>query len=106
MAARGSALRQKVQDTAEVRETPPWWIATTSAWSASGTAGGDRAPGAQGGHRAEEAVVEAALSGEYDAALQALLLDETVPTQWIARAILDEMIELQGELLPPFRRAR
>ena len=41
-----------------------------------------------------------------DAALQALLLDETVPTPGIARAILDEMIELQGELLPPFRRAR
>ena len=50
--------------------------------------------------------MEAALSGEYDAALQALLLDETVPTPGIARAILDEMIELQGELLPPFRRAR
>jgi alpha-galactosidase len=52
----------------------------------------------------QEAVVEAALSGEYHAALQALLLDETVPTPGIARAILDEMIELQGDLLPPFGR--
>lgn len=53
----------------------------------------------------QEAVVEAGLSGDYDLALQALLLDETVPTPGIARAILDEMIELQGELLP-FRRPR
>ena len=52
----------------------------------------------------QQAVVEAGLSGDYDAAVRALLLDETVPTPGIARAILDEMIELQGELLPPFRR--
>jgi len=42
----------------------------------------------------QEAVVEAALSADYDAAVRALLLDETVPTPGIARSILDEMIEI------------
>jgi len=52
----------------------------------------------------QEAVVEAAINADYDAALQALILDDTVPTPAVARAILDVMIGLQGELLTPFRR--
>jgi alpha-galactosidase len=155
MAARASALRQKVQDTAEGREAPDWWVrpsgerAVHMILGIEGNTGQheDAANMVNGraienlppecvvecpavvdrdGIRLEhigglpegiarlarkevivqEAVVEAALCGEYDAALQALLLDETVPAPGIARAILDEMIALQGELLPPFRRAR
>ena len=155
MAARASALRQRVLDTAEGREAADWWVRPSGERAVHMILGIEGNTGQhedaanmvnggaienlpsdcvvecpavvdRGGIRLErigrlpegiarlarkevivqEAVVEAALCGEYDAALRALLLDETVPTPGIARAILDEMIELQGELLPPFRRAR
>jgi alpha-galactosidase len=54
----------------------------------------------------QEAVVEAALSEDYDDAVRALMLDETVPTPQVARLILDRMIVLQKDLLPPFHGRR
>lgn len=52
----------------------------------------------------QEAVVEAALSEDYDDAVRALMLDGTLPSPQVARLVLDEMISLQRDLLPPFRR--
>ncbi|MHA1734311.1 MAG: family 4 glycosyl hydrolase [Promethearchaeota archaeon] len=52
----------------------------------------------------QELVVEAALTGDYNVAVQALTLDPTVPSPTVARAILDEMLRLQGDLLPQFKK--
>lgn len=46
--------------------------------------------------------VEAALTGDRDVALQALLLDGTVPTPEIAEKILKTMLERQKKYLPQF----
>lgn len=50
----------------------------------------------------QEAVVEAALTNDYGTALEALILDDTVPNPTVAKNILDEMLELQRGLLPEF----
>ncbi|HMF33976.1 MAG TPA: hypothetical protein VKK79_21305 [Candidatus Lokiarchaeia archaeon] len=47
-------------------------------------------------------VVEAALTGDYDTGVQAIMQDDTVPSVAMARAIMDEMLRLQGDLLPQF----
>ena len=50
----------------------------------------------------QDMVVEAAITGDYETALQALLLDGTVQNPNMARAILDKMLELQKDYLPQF----
>ena len=50
----------------------------------------------------QDMVVQAAISGDYRTALQALVLDETVPNPQAARGMLDEMLTLQRDLLPQF----
>ncbi|GAB4311127.1 MAG: alpha-glucosidase/alpha-galactosidase [Promethearchaeota archaeon] len=47
-----------------------------------------------------ELVVEAAITGDRDVALMALVADPTVPSPAVARALLDEMLRRQGDLLP------
>jgi alpha-galactosidase len=54
----------------------------------------------------QEAVVEAAMSEDYDDAVRALMLDGTMPSPRVARLVLEEMIALQKDLLPLFRRRR
>jgi alpha-galactosidase/6-phospho-beta-glucosidase family protein len=48
-------------------------------------------------------LVEAAVHGDRDAALQALLLDPVVNSISQAEAILDEMLEAHRDFLPQFR---
>ncbi len=48
-------------------------------------------------------VVEAAATGNRQAALEALIIDPTVPDPQTAEKILDEMLLAQAELLPQFR---
>ena len=50
----------------------------------------------------QDAVVEAAITGDYNVALQALCMDGTVPNPSIARAILDKMLLVQKQYLPQF----
>jgi len=50
----------------------------------------------------QDAVVEAAITGDYNLALQALCMDATVPNPNIARAILDKMLAVQEQYLPQF----
>ncbi len=52
----------------------------------------------------QDLVVEAAITGDYNTALQALCIDGTVPNPNIARAILDKMLALQKQYLPQFLR--
>jgi len=47
-------------------------------------------------------VIEAAVTGDRKTALEALIIDPTVPDPIIARKILDEMLLAQAELLPQF----
>jgi alpha-galactosidase/6-phospho-beta-glucosidase family protein len=49
-------------------------------------------------------VVEAALTGDYDTGVQAIMQDGTVPSVAMARAIMDEMLRLQKDLLPQFNQ--
>lgn len=51
---------------------------------------------------AEELTVEAALTGDKDVALQALLADPLVNSIKVARQLLDEMLEAEGKYLPQF----
>jgi alpha-galactosidase len=51
-------------------------------------------------------VVEAALNGDRQAALQALLLDPVVHSYTTAVALLDEILEVHAHYLPHFSRAR
>lgn len=50
----------------------------------------------------QDLVVEAAITGDYNMALQALCMDPTCPNPTIARHILDEFLKHQGHLLPQF----
>ncbi len=54
----------------------------------------------------QDMVVEAAVTGDYNVALQALCLDGTVPNPSIARAILDKMLDVQKQYLPQFHARR
>jgi alpha-galactosidase len=47
--------------------------------------------------------VEAAVTGDRQAALEALMIDPCVPDPSAARKILDEMLVLQADLLPQFK---
>lgn len=48
-------------------------------------------------------VVEAAVTGDRKTAMEALIIDPTVPDPMTAEKILDEMLLAQAELLPQFR---
>jgi alpha-galactosidase/6-phospho-beta-glucosidase family protein len=52
----------------------------------------------------QDRVVEAALHGDRQAALQALLLDPVVQSYDAAVQILDELLEAQAPYLPQFAR--
>ncbi|MFX0103389.1 MAG: hypothetical protein ACFFCS_27760 [Candidatus Hodarchaeota archaeon] len=52
----------------------------------------------------QDLVVEAAITGDYNTAVQALSVDPTVPSPCVARSLLDEMLQLQGDYLPQFIR--
>lgn len=54
----------------------------------------------------QDMVVEAAITGDYNTALQALCIDGTVPNPNIARAILDKMLALQAPYLPQFHQRK
>ena len=47
-------------------------------------------------------VSEAAVTGDYETAIQALMADGTTPSAVIARDIFKEMYSLQKHLLPQF----
>ncbi|MFX0102255.1 MAG: hypothetical protein ACFFCS_22000 [Candidatus Hodarchaeota archaeon] len=51
----------------------------------------------------QDMVVEAAITGDYNTALQALCVDSTVPNPNVGRAILDKMLEVQKDYLPQFQ---
>jgi alpha-galactosidase len=51
----------------------------------------------------QDLVVEAAITGDYNTAVQALSVDATVPSPCVARNLLNEMLELQKDYLPQFR---
>jgi len=46
--------------------------------------------------------VEAAVTGDYGAALQALTLNPLVPSGKVAKVVLDELLEAHREYLPQF----
>jgi alpha-galactosidase/6-phospho-beta-glucosidase family protein len=48
-------------------------------------------------------MVEAAVHGDRNAALQALLLDPTITSISQAEAILDELLAVHADLLPQFK---
>jgi alpha-galactosidase len=48
-------------------------------------------------------VIDAAVSGDRQAALEALSVDPLVPSPAVAEKIFDEMIKIQAELLPQFQ---
>ncbi len=50
----------------------------------------------------ERAAVEAAVTGDYDKALLAMTINPLVPSDKIAKVILDEMLEAHKEYLPQF----
>ena len=52
----------------------------------------------------EEMTVEAAVTGSYGAALQALTLNPLVPAGKVAKVVLDELLEAHHEYLPQFFR--
>ncbi|OCQ51143.1 Maltose-6'-phosphate glucosidase MalH [Photorhabdus australis subsp. thailandensis] len=54
----------------------------------------------------EQLLVEAALQGSYEKALQAFTLNRTVPTMQHAKAILDEMIEANRNYWPTLNQTR
>ncbi|HME56227.1 MAG TPA: hypothetical protein VKM55_28760 [Candidatus Lokiarchaeia archaeon] len=51
----------------------------------------------------QDLVVEAAITGDYNTAVQALSVDPTVPSPQVARNLLDEMLVLQKDYLPQFQ---
>lgn len=53
----------------------------------------------------QDRVVEAAVHGDRQAALQALLLDPVVPSYAAAEGMLNEFLTVHADLLPRFRRA-
>jgi len=53
--------------------------------------------------RIMELVVEAAVTGDRQTALEALLIDPVMPNPQTAKAVLDEMLMVQAEFLPQFR---
>lgn len=50
----------------------------------------------------ERVAIEAAISGDYDKALLAMTINPLVPSDRIAKLILDEMLEAHKEYLPQF----
>ena len=50
--------------------------------------------------------VDAAVTGDRQVALQALLVDPMVNDIDQARSLLDELLQLQADYLPPFQRSR
>jgi alpha-galactosidase len=50
-------------------------------------------------------VVEAAVTGDYDTAIQALMMDGTTPSPQVCREMFAEMLKLQKNLLPQFANA-
>ncbi|MEX2683191.1 MAG: hypothetical protein Q6373_016520 [Candidatus Sigynarchaeota archaeon] len=52
----------------------------------------------------QDLVVEAAITGDYNTAVQALAIDPTVPSPQVARNLLDEMLRLQKDYLPQFHQ--
>jgi alpha-galactosidase len=54
----------------------------------------------------QDLVVEAAITGDYTTALQALSMDATVPSPQVARKLLDEMLETQKDFLPQFHKKK
>lgn len=48
-------------------------------------------------------VVEAAVTGDRQAALEGLIVDPTVPDPETAEKVLDEMLVAQSDLLPQFQ---
>ncbi len=52
----------------------------------------------------EEMAVEAAVTGDYGAALQALTLNPLVPSGKVAKGVLDELLDAHREYLPQFFR--
>ncbi len=48
-------------------------------------------------------VVDAAVTGDRQTALEALLIDPTVPDPCCAEKMLDEMLLAEAELLPQFK---
>jgi alpha-galactosidase/6-phospho-beta-glucosidase family protein len=51
----------------------------------------------------QDLVVEAAITGDYNTAVQALSIDPTVPSPQVARNLLNEMLVLQKQYLPQFQ---
>jgi alpha-galactosidase len=54
----------------------------------------------------QDLVVEAAITGDYNVAVQALSVDPTVPSPQVARNVLDEMLLLQKEYLVQFQKKK
>nr|MDO8112148.1 hypothetical protein [Candidatus Sigynarchaeota archaeon] len=54
----------------------------------------------------QDLVVEAAITGDYNTAVQALSIDPTVPSPQVARNLLDEMLVLQKDYLVQFQKKR
>ncbi|MHA1679989.1 MAG: family 4 glycosyl hydrolase [Promethearchaeota archaeon] len=52
----------------------------------------------------QDMVVEAAITGDYNTALQALCIDPTCPNPNVGRAILDKFLKVQKHLLPQFNQ--
>jgi len=50
----------------------------------------------------EELTIEAAVTGDREAALQALVANPLVPSFEAAKAVLDDLIEAHAEHLPQF----
>ncbi|MFO7273969.1 MAG: 6-phospho-beta-glucosidase [Bacillota bacterium] len=53
----------------------------------------------------EELTIEAAVTGDYHTALQAMLANPFVPSMKVAKPLLDEMLEAHAAYLPQFRRS-
>ena len=51
----------------------------------------------------EKLVVEAAIEGSYEKALMAFTMNKTVPSAFVAKQILDEMIEANKEFWPELK---
>ncbi|MFD6443382.1 hypothetical protein ACFWDG_27345, partial [Peribacillus sp. NPDC060186] len=50
--------------------------------------------------------IEAAISGDYDTALLAMTINPLVPSDRVAKLILDEMLEAHKDFLPQFFEKR
>lgn len=53
----------------------------------------------------QQLVADAAITGDYTTAIQALSVDPMVPSPRVARALFDEMLNLQAHLLPQFAKS-